>query len=210
MKSLRILQACVLAACATSTLAAPPSGKLYKWVDEKGVVHYTQTIPPDVTQKGNTVLDRRGRVLNKNDAALTPEQIRTIEGDRAQARVDAKKQEEQRRRDNAIINTYTTEAEIGEARDRAITGAMQARQAIESRLKTARARADGTGKQIEAQRKAGKTVPESLAEDHAAHLREVAKIEEDMKAKDGEMQRIRDKYDADAQRFRELTAGGKK
>jgi len=195
---------------ASAVFAAPPAGKLYKWVDEKGVVHYTQTIPADVNQKSNTVLDRRGRVVRKTDAALTQQQIQAIETDRVQAKLDAKKLEEQRRRDNALVNTYTTEAEIGEARDRAIAGAMQARQAIESRYKTALSRLDGTAKQIAAQRKTGKPLPEALAEDHAGHQREVDKIAADMRAKEGEIQRLRDKYEADTLRFRELTAGGKR
>lgn len=210
MKPAGVVPGIAFVLLASAAFAAPPAGKLYKWVDEKGVVHYTQTIPADVSEKSNTVLDRRGRVVRKTDAALTQQQIDTIQSNREQAKLDAKKLEEQRRRDNALVNTYTTEAEIGEARERAITGAMQARQAIESRYKTALARFEGTKKQIDAQRKTGKPVPESLAEDHAGHQREVEKIAADMKMKEGEIQRLRDKYEADTQRFRELTAGGKR
>ncbi len=210
MNPARVVPGIALVLLASAAFAAPPAGKLYKWVDEKGVVHYTQTIPADVNQKSNTVLDRRGRVVKKTDAALTQQQIQAIENERVQSKLDAKKLEEQRRRDNALVNTYTTEAEIGEARDRAITGAMQARQAIESRHKTALARFESTKKQIEAQRRAGKPVPEALAEDHAGHQREVEKIAADMKTKEGEIQRLRDKYEADALRFRELTAGGRR
>ena len=70
MTPARVVPGIAFVLFASAVFAAPPAGKLYKWVDEKGVVHYTQTIPADVNQKSNTVLDRRGRVVQKQNAAF--------------------------------------------------------------------------------------------------------------------------------------------
>lgn len=209
--SVLLLLAAALCAAGSAAGADPkPAGKLYKWVDDKGVTHYTQTIPPDATKKSSTEIDKRGRVVKKNEAALTEEQIQAIEEDKRRAKVDAKRNEEQRRKDNALINTYTNEAEIDSARDRAVAGATQAWQAIDSRLKMARSRADAARKQVAAAQKGGKPAPDTLTEELAAQDREVAKIEAELKTKEGEIQRLKDKYENDRQRYRELMAGARK
>ena len=136
--SIRTLIAIALALAVAGAQAEPKKGsnKLYKWVDEKGVTHYTETMPAEVKDKSSTEIDRRGRVLRKNEAALTPDQIRDIEAGKEQRKADEKRAEEQRRKDNALLNTYTTEAEIEGARERALAGATQTLQAIDCLLYT--------------------------------------------------------------------------
>lgn len=186
------------------------AGKLYKWVDEKGVTHYTQTLPGDENQKGNMELDRRGRVLKKNEAALTEEQIRAIQDEKIKGKQDEKRIEEQRRKDNALINTYTTEAEIDDSRNRAVIGASQSLQAIESRLKTLRTQLANVEKQVETMKKANRPVSDAFPEEIANQKSEIARIEAEYKAKEAEIQRIRDRYEADKTRFRELISIGRK
>ena len=45
--------------------------KVYRWVDENGEVHYTQSLPPDFHDKKHDVLDNRGIVRDK-DQTLVP------------------------------------------------------------------------------------------------------------------------------------------
>jgi chromosome segregation ATPase len=201
----------MVALTAIATAAEPKgAGKLYKWVDEKGVTHYTQTLPGDANQKGNTELDRRGRVMKKNDAALSEQQIQAIQDEKTRGKQDAKRLEEQRRKDNALINTYTTEAEIEDSRNRAVVGATQALQAIEARLKSSRSQLAALDKQVETQKKASRPVAEALAEEIASQKSEIARTEADYRAKEAEIQRIRDRYEADKTRFRELMSVGRK
>jgi chromosome segregation ATPase len=201
----------MLALAAIATAADGPKGsKLYKWVDEKGVTHYTQTLPGDVNQKGNTELDRRGRVLRKNDAALSEDQIRAIEDEKIRLKQSEKRMEEQRRKDNALINTYTTEAEIDGARDRAVGGATQALQAIEVRLKGARAQLATMTQHADKLRKANKPVPDAITEEISSQQADIAKVDAEHLAKKAEIQRIRDRYESDKTRFRELMSVGRK
>lgn len=46
--------------------------KVYRWVDEDGNVHYTETLPPDHKDTGHDVLNERGIVLDEG-LKLTPE-----------------------------------------------------------------------------------------------------------------------------------------
>lgn len=209
MNTLRML-AGVSALAAALGASAVHAGKLYKWTDEKGVVHYSETLPPDAKDRSNTEIDKKGRELRKNDAALSAAQIKALEDDKERRKAEEKQLAEQKRRDNALLNTYTTEAEIDGARDRALAGATQSFQAIDARLKTARGKIDALRKQVADWKAKGKPVPESLKEDIAAAEREEAKIALDLKAKETEMQNLRQKYETDKARFSELIASQKK
>ena len=93
----------------------------YKWTDEKGVVHYTDKIPPEALNKGNVELNKQGVTVKRTDPALTPEQRRTREVEEERARQTAKEREVIERRDKALLSTYTMESEIDLARNRALS-----------------------------------------------------------------------------------------
>ncbi len=44
--------------------------KVYRWVDENGEVHYTQSLPPDFQDKKHDVLDERGIVREENKSLV--------------------------------------------------------------------------------------------------------------------------------------------
>lgn len=48
---------------------------LYKWVDDKGIVHYSATIPPEYSKKPVDEI-RGGRVVRRQDGQLTEQEIR--------------------------------------------------------------------------------------------------------------------------------------
>jgi len=100
--------------------AGAARGATYKWVDEKGVIHYSDKMPPEAADKGRTVLDKQARPVKRIDPALTPEQRRAREVEDEQKRAAAKAQEEVARRDRALVSSYTSEAEIDLARSRAL------------------------------------------------------------------------------------------
>ena len=209
MNTLRTL-AGISALAAALGATAVHAGKLYKWTDEKGVVHYSETLPSEAKDRSSTEIDKKGRELRKNDAALTPAQIKAIQDDKERRKSEEKQLAEQRRRDNALLNTYTTEAEIDGARDRAISGATQSMQAIEARLKTARGKIDALRKQMADWKAKGKPVPDSLKDELAAAERDESKVAADLKGKETEIQNLRQKYELDKARFVELSASQKK
>jgi hypothetical protein len=194
------------ATLALATSGASGAAKLYKWVDEKGQVHYTESMPPEYNNKGNTEMDKRGRVLRKNDAVVPVDPSKVTEEEIARKRAEEKRMAEQRRRDHALINTYTTEAEIDIARDRNLQLPMQAIKGIEPRLKGSWARLEALKKQAEPYAKEGRPVPDGLKEDIALQEKEVALFEAELRAKQTEATHIREKYDADKARFRELSS----
>lgn len=112
--------AAIVAAWATMLVAVPAAAATYKWVDDQGVVHYTDKVPPEQVGKGATVLDKQGRPVKKIEPAPTPEQRKALEGEEEQKRAAAKAQEERARKDRALMLSYTTEGEIDGSKKRAL------------------------------------------------------------------------------------------
>lgn len=183
------------------------AAKLYKWVDEKGQMHYSESIPPQYRDKPNTEIDKRGRVVRNNEALA--EQKRQTEEEAARKQTEEKRLGEQARRDKALMDTYTSEAEIDLARDRNMSMPQQAMESYVPRIRTAKQRGDGLRAERDALVKSGKPVPPALASEIAASEKEVATLQAEQKAKQAEIDQIREKYNAQKARYRELmgTAG---
>lgn len=194
----------LLLGLAATMLVSAVHAATYKWVDENGVVHYTDKIPPEAVNKGSTVLDKQARPVKKIDPALTPEQIRAREAEEEQKRLAAKAQEETARRDRALISSYTTEAEIDLARSRALA-------TIDSQLESARAYATQLLKRREEldKRKAplsGKPLPAALERELEGNDSELTKQTHLIEQKEKERLGVLARYENDKTRWRELKA----
>jgi hypothetical protein len=56
---------------ATLWAATVSAAEVYRWVDENGEVHYSESLPPDYKDSGHDVLNRQGMVVGENQT-LTP------------------------------------------------------------------------------------------------------------------------------------------
>lgn len=187
-------------------LASFPSaaGKMYKWVDESGKTHYGDTIPPQYAGQGSSELSQKGTVIKKTDAALTPEQRKAKEGELAQKTEEERKKEELRRRDRALLNTYTSEQEIDLVRDRNLQQGELQLQGMDLRIKQIQPRLDERRKQAEAFASKKKPVPPDLQQEIQETGKELKHLQDVSKQKRKEMEAIRAKFEDDKKRFREL------
>ena len=194
----------LVAALALMVVARPAPAATYKWVDEKGVVHYTDKIPADAVNKGSTVLDKQARPVKRIDPAMTPEQRAARDAEDENRRLNAKAAEETARRDRALISSYTTESEIDLARSRAlgtIDAQIESSQAYTAQLVRRR-------EELE-QRKAklnGKPMPPAMEREFESSESELAKTAELIEQKRRERAAVIARYDADRARWRELKA----
>lgn len=198
-----LLKLLVLAAAA-GVAANASAAALYKWVDDKGVVHYTDKMPPEAVDRGNVELSKQGVAIKKVDPALTPEQRRAREQEEERKRALAKQQEEVARRDRALLASYTSENEIELARQRAIA-------AIDTVLQSTAAYTERINKRkAEVQEKMAtfrnRPVPPALERENESLNEELARQAEVISSKRREAAAINAKYDADKARWRELAS----
>jgi hypothetical protein len=187
------------------TKNAPAAVKIYKWVDDRGVTHYGEFIPPQFRDKSATELSKRGVTLKQIDATLTPEQRRIAAERAAREKEEDKRKANERRRDNALLNTYTSTREIDVARERTLALPYQAIRGLGPRLDLAQARLATLEDQAGKLRSAGRQTPPQLAEDIDLQRQLVGEIALDIDRHNAEIQAINRRFDADKQRFAELT-----
>jgi hypothetical protein len=105
---------CVILLCAASVGTADAQSnngrKLYKWVDEQGVTHYGDHIPPEYAGQEQHIINSQGVETERIEAQKTPEQLAAEE----QKRRDA---EDHANRDKNLLTTYVSVSEIERLRD---------------------------------------------------------------------------------------------
>jgi hypothetical protein len=189
---------------AAARAVAPARAATYKWVDEKGVVHYTDKLPTEGVNKGGTMLDKQARPVKKIDPAPTPEQLRARQAEEEQRKAASKQNEETARRDRALVSSYTTEDEIELARTRAL-GTIDAQlDSSNAYMKHLVKRKDELGKRRAAL--GTQPLPAALEREIEGTESELAKTAAFIDQKRKQRQAVVVRYDADRLRWRELTA----
>lgn len=183
-------------------LAGSAHAALYRWVDGSGRVHYSDTPPTSYNQSGGAELNKQGQVIRRNqsEAERRAEAERQAEAKRTQA-----EQNKQAQRDRALTQTYTTEAEIDLARDRALEHHKLAIKSAEARAVAVDANLAEMNERAARIEKAGRTIPANLRDELAQTNKESAELKRAIQKNLEAMDTVRAKYEADKQRFRELT-----
>jgi hypothetical protein len=179
-------------------------GKLYKWVDEEGRVHYSDRLPPVDTKRAHSALDERGVVIDQVDAAKTPEQIKQ---EQEVERLRQERQqliEKQRMADRVLLRTFRTEDDIIMTRDgqlQAIDARIKITQANIKRLK---ANLEDLQRQAAARELSGKRIPRKFEQEIEDKNQALKDAYQSIVKREHEKDRIRKSFAKDLQRFREL------
>ena len=185
----------------------------FKWVDEKGVTHYSDSLPPDYSKNANSRIDKRGMVTKKTDRALTEAEIKARENEVQRLKQEEIKAKEQKRMDEIMLATYANETEIDLVRDRAL-------EPFDGKIFSARERIKYVQQQLADQLKElefyegttkdgeKKKLPPRIIKDIAAKKKEITELEQSIKRLDADKGAIVTKFSLDKQRFREIAAAG--
>jgi len=189
--------------CMAGTLAhAAGEGVAYRWVDENGVVHYGDRLPPEYAKKESAILNKQGVEVRRNEAQKSAEQ----------AAEDQKRMEallRQKQHDAFLLTTYTSVKDIEALRDERldqISGQRRAAQqyveGLHSRLNNLQARARNFAPYNE--KPGARQMPDDLAEDLVRTMNEMKVQRNALDAKDAEESALRTQFQADIDRYREL------
>lgn len=192
-------------------MAAPAAEAAYKCKDEKGITHIGDTPPAACATVPMQEVSRSGMILRTIEPTLTPEQVKAKQEEAARKLEAEKAAAEQRRKDMALLATYSSEKDIDVSRDLNL-------KPIEGRIKSAQDRSVAVEKrqaELESEMefyKAGKSkasgktreAPPQLVSDLERTKAERASLVRSIADYEKEMQQVREKYDADKKRWREL------
>lgn len=189
---------------AAAVLAADKSSDTvtYKWYDEKGNPHYGDSVPPQYSKRERAVLNEEGVEVRRIEAEKTPEE----------AAADAVRQKAlsaRRQRDQFLLTTYTSVADIEALRDQRIEQIQGQSSAAEQYIETLNSRLAGL--QARAQlfkpyspRPEARQMPDVLAEDLVRTLNELRSQKNIMIAKSAEREAVMKDFQTDIDRYREL------
>ena len=199
-------------------LLAPGAEAAFKCVDEKGKTHIGDNIPDGC---GNVVVyevSRSGTVLRKIDPPLSPEQLQKRREAAEAQKAAEKAAAEQKRKDEALLQSFSSEREFDVTRDRQIEPLRSRIVTAQDRLKAIDKRQQEIANEMEFYKagkgKAAKASDKPVEPPHllvAENERLLAEKQTNLKGIAGyerEIEALRAKYDADKNRWVALKSAG--
>jgi len=179
--------------------------RMYKCVDAKGKVYYTQVPPRECLGREAEELSGQGRVTKRIEGALTPAQQAAREEERKKQQEQEIAAREEKRKNQALLNTYSSEKDLEDARARALNDNELAIHDTEKRIVEAEKRK----KALEAEKEfyLKKPMPPKLAQDIKNNEVEIKNQRELLEAKKKQVANINARYNEDKSRYLELTRG---
>jgi hypothetical protein len=195
--------------CAVMLLASPgfaagaSNGRtLYKWVDEQGVTHYGDHIPPEYAAQERHVMNSQGIEINRLEAQKTPEALAAEE----QKKIEA---EQSKNRDRNLLNTYASVQEIERLRDQRVTlltdqikVTSQFLEVLNGKLKKLRV-SSMRFKPYSSDANAS-AMPDQIAEDLVRVGNDIRTQEQNLREKRSEETIMSKQFGSDIERFKEL------
>ncbi len=191
-----------LAVCLAVGVQAAVAAGMYKWTDEKGAVHYSDQMPPDAVNKGTVVFDKQGRQVKKIEPAPTPEQLKAKELEDERQKAIVRQRDDQTRKDQALMQSYTSENEIELARSRAISSVANQIKSAEIYTGDLTRRQQELEKQKAAQ--GGKPLSAALETELTSLNDEIARQGRLLAQKKDELLTVNARYDVDKRRWQEI------
>jgi hypothetical protein len=191
-----------------ATILLPPGANAqksvaaYRWVDEQGVVHYGDSIPPQYAEKAHEMLNKEGVQVGHEDAAKTAEQL--AEEAREQAEILKRKQH-----DSFLVTTYTSVKDIESLRDTRLEQLQGQRVAAEAYVDNLLSRIVALQNRAKlfrpySPRADARRMPDDLAEDLVRTLNELHTQSNALTVKNEEVSAVRAQFQSDIERYREL------
>jgi hypothetical protein len=209
------------AAVAALLITAPAlAAKVYRWVDEDGNVHYTESLPPGYKDTGHDVLNEHGLVVDEN-LKLTPEPVVEKKSEDQQKAEEANElprdssglprpkplyteAEKQMRMDNFLMLRYENEQEIIDAMNVEIKQLNYDRDLLRGSLDSLEEAYRGQIRVAANQQRSGQAVGDEAAREMAGLKSKMSKNARELAALDQREQKIREEFQAQLERYRAL------
>lgn len=208
MNRLRVYR--ILALAGLSLLAAGLSAqKIYSWVDKDGKTHYGDSIPPEYANQDRRLLNEQGVVVGTEQGEISEAQREETE---AKARAESERRraaEEQEQHDQMLLDTYIEVGDIEKLRDRRL-------EVLDGQIKVTEVYLDNLRKRLDDQLKTADRfaprnesedappLPERLSRDIGSTKSSIRMYEQRLQESRANEQTIREDFQKDIDRFREL------
>lgn len=190
------------------------AAEVYRWIDENGEVHYSESLPPNFKEDEHDVLNSSGIVV-KEDLSLKPPPIKKLKKEEAQElprdssglprpRAQYSEAEMQRQMDNFLTLRYESEQEILDAMNIEIKQLEYDRQLLNTTQKSTLDSFEGQVREAANKQRAGLDVGEEASTEVRRLQSRLANTRSSLAAIELRELAIREDFDKQLTRYRFL------
>lgn len=176
----------------------------YRWVDDDGTIHYSDSLPPSEAQRQQEILNEHGRTVETIPA---PKTIGELEEEAKQAKVEEQKrklQEKSQHRDRTLLAMYLTVDDIEHVRDERIATVESAIEITEIRKRKFIKKLQDLDASEQRFKASGSNIPPWLVKSRAHYQEQLANVNEILAIKVKEKLVIKKRFSGDINRYLEL------
>lgn len=185
-------------------LSSVTHAEFFRWVDDDGTIHYSDSLPPEESQREQDLLNETGRVVKTIPA---PKTVGQLEEQEQLAKLEEKKLEKVKqaeKRDHLLLALYLTVDDIELVRDERIE-TVESAIAITKRRKRKFSRKLEELNSSEQRFKAnGQNTPPWLIKSRKHYKEQLANVEDILAIKEKEKLVIKKRFAGDINRYIEL------
>lgn len=191
------------------SLAAVASAQsVYKWVDEKGEVHYSQTLPPERAGEAHARLNDDGLVTERVDRVKTAEELAALKAEQAENREQVEQRRIQAQQDRLFLAAFPTEDDVRRSIQSRRETVIAERESVESLIAQNRDRFAARVERAAALERRGEPVPEPVIERVAADRAAIQQLAERLEQIEARLAALDEELAAELRRHRRLTGSG--
>lgn len=183
---------------------SPAHAEFFRWIDDEGTIHYSDSMPPSQSQRKQDKLNETGRVVETIQAPKTDgelqEEARLTKLEEEQKIV----QKEMEKHDRMLVAMYTSVDDIEFVRNERITTVDSAIEITELRKSKFIKKLKDLDASEERFKASGKEAPLWLLKSRAHYQEQLTNVDEIIEIKLKEKQEINNRFARDINRFLEL------
>lgn len=206
----KLLSLAILAAVLASgaAFAQEKPKKLFRWVDQDGKVHFSDTLPAEALQQARTEINAEsGRATGEVERALTPEEQAERDRLAAEAARTEREAERERQTEEAMLASFQSEEDLRRSYGMRVTLMQENLNAIEAGIGSQRTSLAGLLAEAAEAELAGQPVGRKQADAIREIHAEMVKQQNMLVVKQAELMRLDDELEHLVQRFHELKGG---
>ncbi len=187
-----VIMLCSISLILCHTSIADNTGRIVKWKDEKGVTHYGDKIPPQYSNRENSLISKQGITIKQNKVEIYEDKAAAL------AKI------EQHKKDKALLGTFSNAEEIDLTRDRNLEPSLMAIKNLQKDRVLSQKKCGKINVQLNTFTKAKKIVSANLKSELQACQAHLAKIDRKITEHQQALDDIRELFDKDKKRYLDL------
>ncbi len=205
-----VMRIALILVLVTGLSPSPPAHARIKcWTNKDDIRECGNVVPPEYSQKGHEELSDQGIVIDRKERAKTPEEL---EEERRLAAIQAEEDRKARKKeiaDRVLLDTFSSEDDLVLAQDGKLAAIEQTIHVTESRIKKLQKSLNEIMSMAAEMERRGKPPADGTQNEIDVVRAQIAENRAYIKTLHKEQDAVRNAFESDLTRFKELKAAGR-